>query len=85
MSACKLVKETSVPTPRPVASTGVVDRPDTKGRTIEDAGEGGVSALRLRPRKGAVPGRTFGWRVVFMVTSDSMLRGIAGSPVVRVT
>lgn len=78
MSACKFGNETSVPTPRPVASTGAVDRPDTTDPTIEDAGEGTVPAVRICPRKGAVPGRTFGWRGVFMLTSDSMVRGIAG-------
>lgn len=77
MSACKFGNETSVP-PRPVASTGAVDRPDTTDPTIEDAGEGAVPGLRICPRKGAVPGRTFGWRGVFMLTSDFIVRGIAG-------
>jgi hypothetical protein len=70
--------ETSVPTPRPVASTAAVELPDTIGPTFEDAGEEGVSAFRLCTRKGAEPGRTFGWRGVFMLTSDSRVREIAG-------
>jgi hypothetical protein len=67
MPAGKLSDETSVSAARPVASIGLVDLPDTIGCTIEDTGGGGVSTLRLRPRKGAAPGRTFGWRGVFML------------------